>query len=372
MEVVQINLQTHLGGGEVYTAFLCRALAALGVKTRLVVADDAAFWRRLDLPENTELIPVRSSSTLAELASKKRWMLTHGASSALDRPGRQGLLTAIAHMPVQGRDPRQYAGYDMIFPVSGWVREGLLDAGLPVWPEPLYGIAANVLGDPAAPIFAHSVYAWDRRKVRERVASFVEPYLLPLRPRRRFSRRSGLTLGIVSRLTPIKQFPLLFHHLVPRLAARPRVFLEIFGAGGYASVRDTRAALRPLGDRVRFWGFQSNLAAVYANIDYLLTGLPEKEALGLNVLEAQATGVPVIAPAAPPFTETVIDGVTGFLYRDPRQDRGEAFAALLDRILAQPRPDPRVAQDHLARFGEKAFEARLSSIVAWAKGELGR
>ena len=56
--LVQINLQPHFGGGEVYTAFLCRALSTLGVPTRLLVHPRAGFWDRLGLPADTERIAV--------------------------------------------------------------------------------------------------------------------------------------------------------------------------------------------------------------------------------------------------------------------------------------------------------------------------
>jgi glycosyltransferase involved in cell wall biosynthesis len=94
-----------------------------------------------------------------------------------------------------------------------------------------------------------------------------------------FVRLPGIALGIVSRLTPIKQFPLLFRDLAPVLARHPQFRLEIFGAGGYASVRDLRAALAPLRERVRFWGAQAQVGAIYRRIDYLMTGLPEKRRL---------------------------------------------------------------------------------------------
>jgi glycosyltransferase involved in cell wall biosynthesis len=106
------------------------------------------------------------------------------------------------------------------------------------------------------------------------------------------------------------------------------------------------------------------VAAVYRSIDFLLTGLPEREALGLNVLEAQVCGTPVLAPRAPPFTETVVDGVTGFLFTDPREDRGREFGALLDRLVATGlRPDPRTAREHLARFSFDAFADRVAAAM---------
>jgi glycosyltransferase involved in cell wall biosynthesis len=103
---------------------------------------------------------------------------------------------------------------------------------------------------------------------------------------------------------------------------------------------------------------------IYRQIDYLLSGLPEKEALGLNIIEAQACGTPVIAVDAPPFTETVLDGATGFLYTDPRTDAGAGFARLLDELLAgRARPHPKSAQAHLQRFSFDAFVERLRPVA---------
>jgi len=373
MRLVQINLQPHFGGGEVYTAFLCRALSELGVATRLLVHPRAGFWGGLGLPGDTEVVKVAPGNTVADsLPEGPLWLLAHGPLPVeLLVPMPHRLRTAVVHMPVQGRNPAAFVGHDMLLPVSGWVRDGLLASGLPSWREPLYGVADLNRVAREAPIRRASRYDWDRRKFRDRLFSWIEPLVDPLLPHPVYARRDGLTLGIVSRITPIKQFPALFTILAPLLARHPDIHLEIFGAGGYASVRDLDAALAPLAGRVRFWGHQAEVAAVYRSIDYLLTGLPEKEALGLNVIEAQACGTPVLAPAAPPFTETLVDGATGFLYRDPREDAGDDFARLIGRLLTLPeRPDPRASQALLERFSFAAFVARLRPVVAWANGEL--
>jgi glycosyltransferase involved in cell wall biosynthesis len=185
------------------------------------------------------------------------------------------------------------------------------------------------------------------------------------RPVTELSKRPGLTLGIVSRLTPIKQFPLMFGILAPVMARFPQVNLEIFGSGGYASVRDLRAALAPMQQQVRFWGHQPDVAAVYPQLDFVLSGLPEKEALGLNLIEAQFCGTPVLAVRAPPFTETVIDGQSGWLFTDPREDGGASFAQLLERLQGGgARPDPRQAAAHLERFSFAAFRERVARALA--------
>ncbi len=375
MLATQINLQPYFGGGEVYTAFLTRALAALGVTTRLFVHPAAGFWRNLDLPADTEFVAATGPAAVAAgLVLPAGWLIGHGPlpPPLIDAARKKGaLVTAIAHMPVQGRDPAAFAGHDRVFAVSAWVRDGLRAAGLPAWDEPLYGVAQLSRPGGDGVIRRTSRYEWDRRKFRDRVLSWIEPAFEAIRPHPSYRRRPGLTLGIVSRLTPIKQFPALFARIAPALARHASVNLEIFGSGGYASVRDLSRALRPVADRVRFWGHQADVASVYAGIDYLLTGLPEKEALGLNVIEAQACGVPVIAPAAPPFTETVADGVTGHLYRDPREDDGADFDRLLTVLETAPRLDPRRAVGHLARFSFEAFVGRLRPVIAWARSELG-
>jgi glycosyltransferase involved in cell wall biosynthesis len=371
MKLVQINLQPHFGGGEVYTAFLCRALSQIGVSTRLLVHPRADFWARLGLPADTERIAVADAGDLPQhLSSGPVWLLSHGplpASLRVAIPGR--LRSAIAHMPVQGRDPAAFTDHDRIYAVSGWVRDGLKAAGLPAWNEPLYGVAELGARPGGSQIRRTSRYDWDRRKGRDRLLGWLEPLVEMLRSHPAFERRPSLTLGIVSRLTPIKQFPLLFSHLAPALARHPQVNLEIFGSGGYASVRDLDRALAALPPgQVRFWGQQGNVAAIYPQLDYLLSGLPEKEALGLNIIEAQACGTPVIAVHAPPFTETVSNGLTGFLYRDPREDSGADFGRLLDELLAgRARPKPELADTHLARFSFDAFVERLRPIVADAE-----
>ena len=367
----QINLQPHLGGGELYSAFLTRALARHGVPTTLVVDERARFWSGLALAPDTGILRVARAEDLPpQLPRERSWLLGHGPLPACLSADARHLRSALAHMPPQGRDPCAYDRHDLVVPVSAWVLDGLRSLDAPAWQEPLYGVA-EARGSSGGELRRGQVYEFDRRKLRDRVLGWIYPAWCALRSAAIYRKRPGLTLGIVSRLTPIKQFPRLFEVLAPLLAQRPGVNLEIFGAGGYASVRDLKRALRPLGGRVRYWGHQENVAAAYAGLDCLLTGLPEKEALGLNVIEAQHCGLPALAVAAAPFTETVMEGETGYLYRDPREDRGADFMRLLDALLAgKARPDPRRARAHLERFSFEAFAGRVGRLVTAVRGLL--
>lgn len=373
----QVNLQTGWGGGEVYTSFFTRALLGLGIPTTLFAHPDNPHWAAR-LPAECTLIPVAGMAGIAaKLAGSSSWLLFHTpAGEAGTAPLRQAghFLSAIAHMPLYGRDSAYLHAYHLVYAVSAHVIDSLHAAGIhQVHAEPLWGVAdlAGRGGGADTPIFAASPYDWDARKGRDRLLSRVYPLYAALRPKRRYTRAPGITLGLVSRLTPIKQFPLLFRQIAPVLARHPEFRLEIFGAGGYASVRDLRRALVPVRDRVRFWGQQRDMGAVYRKLDYLLAGLPEKEALGLNILEAQACGTPVLAVNAPPFTETVAGGVTGLFYDDPRGDDGAGFDELLRRLAARRfRIDPEQARRHLEQFSETAFTQRVARLAEAAAGAM--
>ena len=374
----QINLQEGFGGGEVYTGFLTKALQSLGVRSHLFVSRKATHWLSL-LPVDTKIIPVDNHKQIvAELPRRSVWVLSHGGvpSGVAKQIAQAHQLTGIAHMPLYGRSPEGFARHHQVYAVSAYVRDSLRDFLRPeqIYETPLYGVARtdiDVASTTDAILSRRSRYDWDTRKGRDRLLGWIEPWVEPLLPHPVWDRKPGVTLGIVSRLTPIKQFPLFFSLLVPHLLKFPDINLEIAGAGGFASVRDLSRVLQPLGSRVRFWGHQHDVRSTYRKLDYLLTGLPEKEALGLNVIEAQACGTPVLAVKAPPFTETVLEGKTGFLYRDPRQDNGAAFSSLMERVATLRQPlAPSEVHEHLARFSFAAFVDRLSPVVSTALNRL--
>lgn len=365
--VYQVNMQSQFGGGEAYTRSFTLALAELGYRAVLFVDRNARFWESI-LPAGVDLVRVREPGDILRRLPQARCMMV--TQTALDaalaqRVAARHLLCGFVHMPLYEREPAGLRHYHRLLAVSRHVLDSVRQRGLDnVYGEPLYGVADPRRGASRGPLVAQSEFDWDRRKFRDRVLGLAEPWWRMRQSPREFHRRPGLTLGIVSRLTPIKQFPLLFGLLVPVIARYPEINLEIFGNGGYASVRDLRASLAPIAGQVRFWGHQPDVASVYHQLDYVLSGLPEKEALGLNIIEAQHCGTPALAVRAPPFTETMIESETGFFFTDPRQDGGSSFAQLLQRLLAgAPRPDPRQARAHLERFSAAAFRERVARAL---------
>ena len=367
-----VNLQPALGGAEVFTMFFARAVCAAGGQAVLYVHRHAQFWQHLEA-DGVAIRPVASDMAILDQFGQSQWLVTHAPVSAgfVEAARRLHTLTGFCHMPLAGRSAGVLARYHLVFAVSAYVLSTLAPAGVAyAYDEPIVGMAEleRGFGPVHGTIRRHPLYSWDKRKVRDRLMSLFAPLANLFVPATAFIRRSGVTLGIVSNIGPIKQFDVLFAHLVPHLLQRPQINLEIFGTGSYRSVRDLEFVLAPLNDRVRFWGHQDDPRAIYSQLDYLMSGLPEKEALGLNIIEAQASGTPVLAVDAPPFTETVLDGKTGYLYPDPRSDNGAGFARVLDRALAAPRLNPLAAVAHLEQFSRTAFDVRVARLMQRVAG----
>jgi glycosyltransferase involved in cell wall biosynthesis len=368
--IYQINLQEQFGGGEIYTRFFSRALIDLGYRVVLFVSRGAGFWDAL-VPPGVQLVRIaRVADILRALPQERSLVVTQTALDAVtaEAVAARHVLCGFCHMPLYQRNPPGFRHYHLLFAVSQHVLDSIRSRGYDrVYAQPLYGVADLQRSDAGGAIVAHSEYDWDRRKLRDRLLGLIEGMRRGPAPAIEFSPKPGLTLGIVSRLTPIKQFPLMFGLLAPLIAKYPLVHLEIFGSGGYASVRDLRAGLAPVRNQTRFWGQQQDVAAIYPKLDFVLSGLPEKEALGLNLIEAQYCGTPVLAVRAPPFTETVVDGEGGYLFTDPRQDGGADFGQLLARLHggeSYPRPNPksgRLAEFSYARFCVRVAQALRSA-----------
>ncbi|MHB1619760.1 MAG: glycosyltransferase family 4 protein [Sulfuricella sp.] len=367
----QINFSEVLGGAEIYTHFFSKALLAKGWETVLYVNKNVTFWSDMDLT-GVELIPLaHKEDILTALPEKRSLFVTHTpVSGAVANMLRQNhLLAGIIHHPIYGGNGEPYRAYQLLFAVSRYVISTLDAANIThYYPHPLYGVAdLDRLKKPDdTPITATPMYEWDKRKLRDRLLSIAYPIFWAVKPTRHFTKREGLTLGFVSRIAPAKQFPEMFEILAPILLKFPQVHLEFFGSGvGYSPVKKLKKSLAPIRQQVRFWGPQTNLHKVYRSMDFLMAGLPEREAMGLNILEAQFCGTPVLAINAPPFNEIVRDGGTGFLYTDPRQDGGKNFEALLGKLTASPAfPNPLEETQHLGFFSFNAFAERVEKALS--------
>jgi glycosyltransferase involved in cell wall biosynthesis len=141
-----------------------------------------------------------------------------------------------------------------------------------------------------------------------------------------------LLVGVIGRIDPEKGI----HHVVTALAAmaRPRPRLAIIGAATRGPNRYiselTTAARTALGDDVRFVGTRTDVPDVLRALDVMVSAAAS-EPYGLAILEAMATGTPVVATAAGGAVELLEQGVTGILV--PPGDP-PALTSALERLAA--------------------------------------
>lgn len=140
-------------------------------------------------------------------------------------------------------------------------------------------------------------------------------------------------VGIVARLDAIKNHGALIDAVNQMAQSRPDVKLVVVGDGPEAASLKTRA-----GDHVRFLGYRSDTARLMQGFDLFV--LPSfNEGISNTILEAMATGLPVIASNVGGNPELVADGKTGFLV-DPHKPGDMA-----DKITAYM-ADPEMMNRH--------------------------
>jgi glycosyltransferase involved in cell wall biosynthesis len=161
----------------------------------------------------------------------------------------------------------------------------------------------------------------------------LSPYA-PLAGRRRGrARGAGATLGMVARMERDKDHLGLLQAL-PRIAARhPGTRLILAGDGSLRPRVEKAISALGLGDRVELRGSLARPADAYADIDLYVQPSTVPEGVSNSIIEAMASGLPVVATAAGGNREVVVDGETGLLVpcHDP-----DALAAAVIALLDDP------------------------------------
>jgi glycosyltransferase involved in cell wall biosynthesis len=149
-------------------------------------------------------------------------------------------------------------------------------------------------------------------------------------------------------------------------ARRAGVRLVVAGAG-----RSAPAIQRIAGPGTEFVGKVSDevLRDLYRRCRALV--FPGEEDFGIVPVEAQACGAPVLALRAGGALDSVVDGVTGTLYRASRQAHVEVLATELRRFDPD-RFDPAKIRHHAGGFSQEAFRRRFAAAVEHVLGAPAR
>jgi glycosyltransferase involved in cell wall biosynthesis len=125
--------------------------------------------------------------------------------------------------------------------------------------------------------------------------------------------RDCVVFGVAARLVPMKGIDFLLDALSELSANGVGFECRIAGDGGLRSLLEQRAAALGIGERVRFLGHISDMSAFYRSIDVYVLSSVSDEGLPLGVLEAMASGLPVVASDVGGTREALRHAVTGYL-----------------------------------------------------------
>lgn len=183
-------------------------------------------------------------------------------------------------------------------------------------------------------------------------------------PRGRLRRKLGLPdevplVGIVARLAPVKNHALFLD--AARLLAEERsdVHFAIVGDGELRGRLERRTADLGLAGRVHFTGWHRPANEIYADLDVCVIS-SVNEGTPVTLIEAMATGTPVVGTAVGGVPDLVEDGVTGRLVPS-----GDAGALALAIRLALARHGPALHETEAM-----ADRARRHVVATYTAGRL--
>ena len=191
--------------------------------------------------------------------------------------------------------------------------------------------------------------------------------------RRRETRRAlGLeaktVVGIVGQLTPRKGQLELIEAFAELARKVPDTALLVVGEplfnrdGEYAKSLSRAADRSGVADRIHFLGAREDIPAIMRALDLLVVN-SRVEPFGLTVIEAMASGTPVLATAVDGINEIVRHGENGWLVPARDQQRlAEAMLFLLGDQNLREQLGTHGRRDAVARFSIERFATEIHSF----------
>jgi glycosyltransferase involved in cell wall biosynthesis/predicted metal-dependent phosphoesterase TrpH len=328
-----------------------------------VIGTDADVDRRLsavaeiDIPFYRGLqIGVPSLPAIVDALAEGRYDLLH-----LPTPGPAGigawLLARVLEIPVVGSYHTELAAYTGLR-----TGEAQLEAMVKIALATFYGSCDVVLspspatdeGLRALGIDPERIGRWDRGVDLDRFDPGLRtPGLLP----------GEVNVLYAGRLTKEKGVDLLADAFLTARAKDPRLHLAL--AGGGPEEEQLRARL---GEHATFlgWLHGEDLARAYASADVFMFA-SQTDTYGQVIVEAQASGLPVLAVAEGGPVSLIEDGETGLMSAaDP-----EALARELLRLTSEELLRERLRRNALAAVRGRTWEAALEQLAAGYRTALG-
>ncbi|GAA6174016.1 glycosyltransferase [Colwellia sp. KU-HH00111] len=144
----------------------------------------------------------------------------------------------------------------------------------------------------------------------------------------------GIRLGVVSRLIPLKNIPMLFKALSQLSKNDSEQFsIQIFGDGSEKNnLQQIASKLQNDGMKIEFHGNVINESDIYSVFDILVM-CSDTEGLPMSILEAMGYGLPVISTNVGAIPEVISHEKNGWLYNVKDT---EGLQKILENIVSSP------------------------------------
>lgn len=327
MKILQILPELNVGGVETGTLDLSKYLVRLGHKSVVVSAGgslvkelEAQGAKHYTLAVNKKsiisifkLIPV-----LAEIIKKEEIDIVHARSRA---PAWIAYFACRRTKAVFITTCHGYYGKHPFSLVMGWAKRVIVLSNV---------IARHMIEDFSVP---HERIVLVPRSVDLERFKYLDP---------KTKRKEDFNVAIIGRITPLKGH-LYFIKAMARISRfLPRLKIWIVGdasSSKEAYKEEVQVLVRRLGlwHCTEFLGSQRDIPGILAHLDLVVLATTTHEAFGRVVVEAQASGVPVVATKVGGVIDIIEDGKNGLLVppADPKSMADAVMRIFKDVDLAK-------------------------------------
>jgi len=311
MNILQILPELNTGGVETGTIDLASVLVKQGHKI-IVVSNGGVLIERLKqmgavhykLPVHSKSIlsVFKCAKALADIIKQEQIQVVHARSRV------PAIIAAIAvrrissanlydHLPVLITTCHGYYSRHIFSRPMGWGRFVIVSSNI---------IARHMIEDFKVPF---ERIKFIPRGVDLSKFNFISPS---------DKKDSIHTIAIIGRITPIKGHQFFIKAVAKAIKIMPKVKILIIGdtpAGKERYKDELKASARELGilDAIEFLGSRQDVPQIMSKIDLLVFSSVGPEAFGRVIIEAQASGVPVIATKVGGVTDIITDRKNGIL-----------------------------------------------------------
>ena len=367
--VLRVITRLTVSGPTTHVQLLDRGLAREGWETLLVYGSVEAGEAEMDLGKldvpSRHLAPLRRSIRPADdaraLASLTRLMRSYRPDIVHTHQSKAGLLGRLA--ATTSRVPNR------VHTFHGNVFEGYF--------SPRMSAAVLTAERLAARATTRTIVLSEEQRrelVERRIGHPDRVTVIPLgldldqfagHPRAEARAELGIdpdavVLVAAGRLAPIKRIDRLLRVFRAVVDGHPEARLCIVGDGPLRPELEAQADGLALGDAVRFAGWSDAMPAWHAAADIVVNS-SDSEGTPLVLIEAGATGRPVVATRVGGVADVVIDGETGWLV--DREDEA-GFAERIGRLIDDPAMRSRMGDAAAARSQAHAAGRLVDEVAA--------